>query len=40
MEWWILAVIGITAVLLVIDWFIVMGTNSKEWKSNKYNKRR
>lgn len=32
MEWWIWAAAIGAAVFLVIDWFIVMGTNPRDWK--------
>ena len=35
MEWWIWAAIGAAAVMLVIDWLIVMGADPKKWKGSK-----
>lgn len=37
MEWWIWAVVIVTAVFLVVDWFIIMGVNPREWKGEKRN---
>lgn len=32
MDWWIWAVIGVVAVMVVIDWFIIMGKDPRKWK--------
>ena len=37
MDWWIIAVAVIASVLLVIDWFIVMGRNPRHWKGGEKN---
>lgn len=34
MSWWI-PVAVIAAAFLIIDWFIVMGPNPKQWKGDK-----
>ena len=35
MPWWLIAVICGAAVLLVIDWLIVMGADPRKWKGGK-----
>ena len=32
MDWWIWAVLGAVAVILVIDWLIVMGADPRKWR--------
>jgi len=32
MSWWVWTLIGGAAVLLIVDWIIVMGVNPREWK--------
>ena len=41
MEWWIWTAVGVAAVMLLIDWMIVMGVNPRKWKGggNKDGKR-
>ena len=34
MGWWIWAVVIITVVFLIADWFIVMGVNPRRWKGD------
>ena len=34
MEWWIWAVAIIAAVMLLIDWVIVMGLDPRKWKGS------
>ena len=35
MEWWIWLVIVLACVIMLADWFIVMGIHPKEWKGGK-----
>ena len=32
MDWWIIAIVIITVVFLIADWFIVMGADPRRWK--------
>ena len=38
MNWWIWAAAG-AAVLLFIDWLIVMGADPRKWKGDRHGKR-
>ena len=35
MDWWIWAVAIIAAVMLLIDWVIVMGLDPRKWKGGE-----
>ena len=37
MDWWIWAVIIIAAIMLAVDWVIVMGANPHRWKGGGKN---
>ena len=39
MSWWIPAAVIIAAVLILIDWLIVMGADPRRWKGDKDGKR-
>ena len=32
LAWWVWALIGIAAALLIMDWIIVMGADPRKWK--------
>jgi hypothetical protein len=32
MPWWLWLVIILTAIFLIVDWFIIMGPDPREWK--------
>ena len=34
MDWWIIAIVIITVVFLIADWFIVMGPDMRRWKGD------
>ena len=38
MIWWIWAAAIVAVVLLIVDWFIVMGPHPKEWKGGNRKK--
>ena len=35
MDWWIWVIVVIAAVMLVVDWLIVMGADPRRWKGGK-----
>ena len=37
MDWWIWVIVAGASIMLVIDWFIVMGFNPKHWKGGGKN---
>ena len=32
LAWWVWALIGIAAALLIVDWLIVMGADPRKWR--------
>ena len=38
MPWWLWLVIILTGIFLIVDWFIIMGTDPREWKGGKTKK--
>ena len=32
MAWWVWLIIILTAVFLIVDWFIIMGIDPRSWK--------
>ena len=32
MEWWIWVIIAVMTIIIIIDWFIVMGADPRKWK--------
>jgi len=32
MEWWIWVIIAVMTIIIIIDWFIVMGKDPRKWK--------
>ena len=34
-DWWIWVIVVIAAVMLVVDWLIVMGADPRRWKGGK-----
>ena len=39
MEWWIWVAIAVAAVMLAINWIIVMGMDPRKWKGGKNEQR-
>ena len=39
MPWWLWLVIILTGIFLIADWFIIMGTDPRQWKGgNKHDR--
>ena len=39
MPWWLWLVIILTVIFLIVDWFIIMGADPRQWKGgNKHDR--